>query len=530
VRAPALALVGLLASSPALARAAEPDPHDLVLDPENAPQPTATQPQAAPPPAVAAAGAELVVPTLALRLDSGFDTHRDGDSEVWHHDQLRGDASLALRRPGRLSASLAVRWRWRREVRDPQHGLAPVLEPDGRGTSAAPTTTLSELDLRDARLTLVLPADQLLTLGVQSIRWGVSDFMMPADLLQPQDLRSGVALGPDDARIPTLAVRHQWVRGPWSTDLVLIPFFEPNRVEAVGGDLSLLSSAVPLVPPSLRALAAPLVDPANRDLVSRLFTQTERPAPTLANVSLGARVGASVGGADLGVSGLWGWDRVPAIDAAPTIRELIARGIEVAATGEGAVAEIQTAELLALLGSDEPIYRAHYARRLSVAVDAVRYVGPVGVRLESVWSPERTLLLEDGQTVRRASLFSTLGIGGEPMGGRIAWGVEAFLQHNEVRSGERPVIVGDDFYGCAGGVAWDDAAVEGRGLTARLGGLLDAGAADVALLPSLSWTLSGGTQLGLRARWQVNGGSRRLSLGDLARGDDEWIAHLQQSW
>jgi hypothetical protein len=226
-------------------------------------------------------------------------------------------------------------------------------------------------------------------------------------------------------------------------------------------------------------------------------------------------------GWDGGIGLFAGWDRMPLIEAAPAVRSLVAGAI--AAQGRGELFEASGAEsagLTAALLGGEPLWSSRYARRLTAVADAAVVAGPAVVRIESAFSPERTLLLTDGNGVRRPVVFSTLGLSAEPMGGEVQISVEGFWQHAWVEAGEEPLLTGVDHAGVAGGVGFDPSVTGAGGLGGRLAGMWVATTGDLLLSPAVSYA-SGGLTWTLSATQTVASEEPALTVGDVVGSDDE---------
>jgi hypothetical protein len=152
--------------------------------------------------------------------------------------------------------------------------------------------------------------------------------------------------------------------------------------------------------------------------------------------------------------------------------------------------------------------------------DAAVVAGPAVVRFESAFSPERTLLLTDGNGVRRPVVFSTLGLSAEPMGGEVQISVEGFWQHAWVEAGEEPLLTGADHAGVAGGVGFDPSVTGAGGFGGRLAGMWVATTGDLLLSPAVSYA-SGGLTWTLSATQTVASAEPALTVGDVVGSDDE---------
>ena len=458
--------------------------------------------------------------TLQPRLEvegwTGFDTAWDGRDEALHRRGLYGEARVDGRRGASSSLRLSARWRVEETVRS--ESLPESLWDGGaEGTLAEQRTELDEAWWSGS----VGEAGRL-TVGQQSIRWGSSDVLQPGDVIAPKDYRDGFLAVGGRARMAVAAVRYQWSAADWETDLVWLPFFVPNRVDFFGSDAAALVGApTDYLPPLLSGAGSWLLQPSTRALLQPVLLQTELPEATFANGSLGGRIVGHGEGWDGGIGLFAGWDRMPLIEAAPAVRSLVAGAI--GAQGRGELFEASGAEsgaLTAALLGGEPLWSSRYARRLTAVADAAVVAGPAVVRFESAFSPERTLLLTDGNGVRRPVVFSTLGLSAEPMGGEVQISVEGFWQHAWVEAGEEPLLTGVDHAGVAGGVGFDPSVTGAGGLGGRLAGMWVATTGDLLLSPAVSYA-SGGLTWTLSATQTVASEEPALTVGDVVGSDDE---------
>ena len=478
--------------------------------------------------AVSAAPAEeswTLLPRLSLEGWAGFDTAWDGRDEAWHRRGLYGEARLDARRGAESSLRLSARWRLEETVREEQF---PEALFDG---SAVGTLAEQRAELDEAWWSVAVGEAGRLTVGQQAVRWGSSDLLQPGDVISPKDFRDGFLAVGGRARLAQPAVRYQWAAAAWETELLWVPFFVQNRIDFFGSDASALVGApADYLPPLLAGAGDWLLQPSTRALLQPVLLQTELPEATFANGSVGGRIVGHGAGWDGGVGLFAGWDRMPLIEAAPAVRSLIAGAV--AAQGRGERFEASPAEsaaLTAALVGGEPLWSATYARRLTAVADAALVAGPAVVRLETAVSPERTVLLTDGRGVRRSSVFSTLGLSAEPMGGSVQLSVEGFWQHLGVETDEVPLLTGADHAGVAGGAGYDPTVEGGAGLGGRLAGMWVATSGDLVLSPAVSWA-AGALTWTLSATQTVVSDDAALTVGDVTGSDDEVLLTVRGTY
>lgn len=280
-------------------------------------------------------------------------------------------------------------------------------------------------------------------IGQQSIVWGSTDISKPADVINPTDFRRGLSSSPSDARIPIPALDAILSAHPIALELVVVPFFVPHRAAVYGDDTALLPLP-DVVTSALSALPLDrLVDPSLEELVQPLVVQSELPEELPRNASVGARVTGTHRGLDLSAGWFYGWDRFPYVRLSPAL------AAAAAILGGGATPDAESLQSVVQLVGDDlatgtPLVQAEYLRRHVVEVDAVRYLGPVGVRIESAFSPRRTLYRADLRSVRRASLLSAAGLSYERGDGNVVVSGEAFYQYVFREPGDGRFVLGTD--------------------------------------------------------------------------------------
>ncbi len=326
------------------------------------------------------------------------------------------------------------------------------------------------------------------TLGQQVVAWGVLDVASAQDVVNPVDYRTGLAPGDEPPRIPVFLMRAETRLGPLHVDGVLAPFFTPHRIDLLGSDYGPLGAAI---------LSG--VDESVEDDWSKTVQATEVPMDLPRQADAGIRLGTSVGGVDLHAAYLYVWDRIP---------ELRERVIE--AVTEGGLPFTST-----------------YSRRHVVGGDATLTAGDFVFRLESGWSPQRTLY-QAGEfgvpvSVRRSVAQSGLGIDWTYDTDLIA-NVEAFwMRVNDVPADAELFLLKPDMYGAAGGLTMrflnDDLSISARAMVTSL--------EDLIVFPEISWRIADGHTVA--GSVQVYEG-RDGSMGDQFDHNDQAVFRYSRSF
>lgn len=219
--------------------------------------------------------------------------------------------------------------------------------------------------------------------GTQVVAWGLADLVSPNDVVNPRDLRHGVFLEPETARLPVLALRARAPLGPIDADALWVPFFRADRVDMFGTDWALFGPGAPATMRALGDMIEGLVDDTIEDGAQEAFLQTEKPGESLANSSGGARLSLRRGGYDAAAQIFYGWERLPTVEMHPDL-------VAAAQTGD------PTALGIAIAANGEDAYRAFYRRALSTGGSLGTTLGDVSVVIDSAVTPRRAVALGGG--------------------------------------------------------------------------------------------------------------------------------------
>ncbi len=333
-----------------------------------------------------------------------------------------------------------------------------------------------------------------LTVGNQVVAWGVLDMGSAQDVVNPVDYRQGFAPGTEPPRIPVLAARAVTRLGPVSLDGVLVPFFEPHRMNLFGRDFSMLGSISaggvgPLSSPVF-AMMLSNIDESREDDYQSLLQASQPPMDEPQSASAGLRLGTSLAGVDLHAAYLYGWDRLPWIEQEP-----------------GALLPTMS-----------------YRRQHIVGGDATAAISDFVVRAEAGWSPERTLFSGEMTPVRKPTVLSGLAV--DYTGDTdLTASLEGFWFHVlDLKAGEELYMLDVDVYGVAGVVraTWLD-----EELTTGLFGMYLASKGDVILSPEVTWSPADGHELGIAV--QIYEGPDE-SIGGLFDHNDQVVVHYTASF
>src|SRR5262249_14399107 len=102
------------------------------------------------------------------------------------------------------------------------------------GFNGQATHTNFESSARELYLGLFAQSADL-RVGLQRIAWGRGDIISPNDVLNARDLRDPLLAETEALHIPTFAIRSDFdFGGGASLQLVVQPFFEPDRIDVYG--------------------------------------------------------------------------------------------------------------------------------------------------------------------------------------------------------------------------------------------------------------------------------------------------------
>jgi len=258
---------------------------------------------------------------------------------------------------------------------------------------------------------------------------------------------------------------------------------------------------------------------------------------------------ATVANTDLGVGWWRGWDRTPFVFVDDDLRALLTTILD-----DGQVLQdldflaffLRNRELLQVterlgekVGAGEELFYSEHRRLQMFLLDGARYVGPIGVRADVAFFPQKTYLTEGFDAVRRPTLAPALGLSWERFENEddlLTVTVEGFwsrplpaddpVTRSIVPARDRGtvddplLIVGDGVYGVSAAVLWGIGWIESR---FRVGGVYNVSHGDFIVSAALSrlffdtvtgsigYTMFGGPQP-----------AERLTLGGIYDANDQF--------
>ncbi|HEY3802634.1 MAG TPA: DUF1302 family protein [Kofleriaceae bacterium] len=211
--------------------------------------------------------------------------------------------------------------------------------------------------------------------GNQRIPWGKGDAISPNDILNPRDLRDPLLCDPELRRIPTFAIRVDASAGSSSLQLVVEPFFVPDRYDVYGSNWAVIQPSSPVAYRGFFGLLNGLFDPTLHDDVQQLFAQTS--LPTLP--SAGAHYTYTGHELDASVYYQYGYSSTPRVTVNPAFASALSQVDWTTATPS------TLAPVLDLLDAGVKPFTATFVRRNHVGVDGVTTVGPFALKLDAAY-------------------------------------------------------------------------------------------------------------------------------------------------
>ncbi|GMV42031.1 MAG: hypothetical protein AMXMBFR64_37470 [Myxococcales bacterium] len=379
-------------------------------------------------------------------------------------------------------------------------------------TSSGDARTSFEPDLRDTWLRWRFPGVLDVTVGTQVFAWGAADALSAVDRLNPVDRRDSITASLETPKIPLFAVTLAHSGGPeLGLRFVWAPFFEADRQAVFGDDFSLLGpdpEGSPLAPSRAAMNALGAIDDSIVDEVQPILLSPSRPEHHhLDNSTIGARVTSTLGGVDLALSYIWGWERTPVIRIDPRLPSLTA-------LLEPEPDPAALAEAFALFGqlqsgavSFGDLYASHYERSHLVGFDLAAPMWDLTIKAEAAFSSARVVYDAAFESIVTPSVRAVVGLD-------YTW--ETTLVVTLEASWEHLLDVGDrDLFL----TRRDDVQVaavlalrllEGDALQIQAAVLYGATQDDWIVVPEVTWRIADG--------WAVSAGARAFEGASGSRG------------
>jgi hypothetical protein len=368
-----------------------------VGDESKQPEPTA---RAAPPASRTWLRAEIV---SRLMLDTEQEKTGEDVVEWWNVGDLSIDHKIG--RELHAVADARVRWGVAGEDPAPDHTFLVVNPRDSKWTG--------EVELREGWLGVRL-ADLELRAGQRIFVWGKNELMAGADVLNPIDLRFdplNMIESLKDAKVPVFALDALYSIGRSDLQLVVLPFFTPNRGFLVGRDMALAPPGSDL---EARIHAAFRVHPSVEDELQSTVFGSQLPEEQPLQSSVALRASTTLASIDLAATAFYGWDRTPRIRLDPDLLLLLDNSEALLANPELLLTDpaLRDASLgvqqKALTG--EELVRAIYRRMWRLALEGQGVLGDFVVRGDVGFSPGQTYYTAALRSVWKNAMTAVLGV------------------------------------------------------------------------------------------------------------------------
>jgi hypothetical protein len=304
----------------------------------------------------------------------------------------------------RIGINSAVRWGAAGKHPGPENPYLVINPRD--------PTWLAETDLKEAWVQWDLGPWQI-TAGEQIYSWGKNDFMAAADQINPLDMRFDPTrnlANPRNAKVPVFGIDAAYHHEETKFQMVIMPFFRQHRASLSGRDFA-------LAPPG-SGLAVGLGNglrfaPELEDEVQEAVFRSQVPDQTPKNISAAARITTSISGWDLGISGYFGWDRLPKLSIDEDLLTIL-RASDQFTVDPQSIATNPTLRDASLavqqkVAVGQTLIRARYRRYWTLAVEAAKALGDVMLRLDAGVTPRQTLYTNDFISTRGPTIMAALG-------------------------------------------------------------------------------------------------------------------------
>ncbi len=275
-------------------------------------------------------------------------------------------------------------------------------------------------DLREANLRATW-GPLALTVGREVVRWGALELQSPFAGICPMDFSQGLAgmlAAPDEPPLlPATMLRLESPLGPGQLDALFLPFFEQHRFSPFATDAALVRPGLgPELPAVLASQLRGLDLRLDRSLSESLMLALAPPSATPLDGSLGLRWSTQLGQADLALTALWLWDRMPELHLDPDLALLLSRSYAAGFDATKLVALYADPAFAAAAGRAKgktwtDLARATWHRRAVVGGELQWELAEGWVlRADAAWSDQKVMLDTQFQPVLSGMLQTGAGL------------------------------------------------------------------------------------------------------------------------
>lgn len=240
--------------------------------------------------------------------------------------------------------------------------------------------------------------------GNQIFAWGQNELFSPADFLNPVDLRD--PLSQDLFKKPVPAVQATVALSEsGSLKLVWQPLFIGSDIPLFGSDFSVLVPGRAAERRLQNALR--LIDPSVEARLQGNLVGTQIPNANPLNSTLAARLQYQLGGFDLALSGMVGWNRLPTVRVDPDLASLVdATPAQLQNDPDLRASALRTVQKLQL---GQSLIDARYQRTASVAFDAATTWRDFSFKLDAGYQADAVFYRDDFTPIQKPLVRWVLG-------------------------------------------------------------------------------------------------------------------------
>ncbi len=232
-----------------------------------------------------------------------------------------------------------------------------------------------------------------ISIGRQIKRWGKTDQISPIDTLNPENLTESFIPTYEERKIPIWMADITFKKDNFFIEGVLMPFFEPSKLDYFGTDWAMFSH-----------LKADINDSTLNSSLKTYFdaisVNEKEPTRDLNGFEYAARIGGTLGDVDFGITYHYTFEDLPTIQSFP-VKNLSIKNPNA------------TQELLADIGSltltNEQV-ETQYLRTQIFGFEFETIVQDIGLRGEVAFKENESFLTQSLTSVRSPSFFWILGM------------------------------------------------------------------------------------------------------------------------
>ena len=447
---------------------------------------------------------------------------------------LRNRLDLDLQHPvsETLRVHLAGRLAHRASVGHEKGSYTPAFTSKGPDFGARYDTVA---DLREANLRTTW-GPLALTVGREVVRWGALELQSPFAVVCPMDFSQGLAgvlAAPDEPPLlPATMLRLEAPLGPGQLDALFLPFFEQHRFSPFATDAALVRPGLgPELPAVLATQLRGMDVRLDRSLSESLILALAPPSATPLDGSLGLRWSTHLGQADVALTALWVWDRMPELHLDPDLALLLGRSYAAGFDATKLVALVADPTFAAAAqrakGKNwKDLARATWQRRAVVGGELQWELAEGWIlRSDVAWSDQKVLLDTQFQPVLSGMLQAGAGLehgvgSGVTLLGELTWdwAYDAPSDRTLLMTARHNVRVSGGALARLG---------EAEAWTLQLLGFCGISLHDWALAPRLAYQFAERWRAGLGAVLQGGPGN---TLGGMLAHDDQVLLEVRRSW